>query len=248
MDQDDFFLKWEKDEKSKLAEEVASNYVEATWLKVVNMYSEALTEQPNNPEYLFNYGYLMQLKAKRLMHEAAEYYQKGLESNLLNNNYSWISGKLHAQLIQARAQLLENHKSVEYYKNKLREFPDEPQMYYYLVQCYLNVDQIHEAKKVVETGMKLFPNHAMLNYYQGEIHSRHGNVEEALKAWEKSAILDAQLIDGRFSRAFLLEREQRFKECAQEWRLIVEFMDKYNFNKEFPINELKRIEKLLGNS
>ncbi len=183
-----------------------------------------------------------------MLREAAKCYQKGIESDLSKEKYSWISDKLHAQLIQVRGQLFEAHKSIEFYKNQIGESPEEPKNYCFLVQCYLQVDQIHEAKKVFQAGIKLFPVHALLTYFGGEIHARFGHIEEALMAWEKSATLDPQLVDGRFSRAFLLEREQRLDDCAQEWKNIIEFMNKYGLNDDLPRCELDRIEKQMRNN
>lgn len=244
MQSDEFMFPWEKDEKFKRLEQVESEYDEGVWQQTVKLYEEAINKQPDHPEYLFHYGYLMQLKAKRLLREAARCYQKGLESELIKSDHSWISGKLHAQLINVRGQLSENYKSVEFYKKRLKQSPDDPQNYCFLAQCYLNADQVDEAKKVIKAGAKLFPDYATLAYYEGETESRLGHTEEALQAWEKSAMLDPQLIDGRFSRAFLLEREQRLEESAHEWTLIIEFMNKYNFNDDFPKRELRRIEQL----
>lgn len=245
MQQDEFALKWERDEKFKLLEQVESRYDEAKWMEAVELYKEALTEQPENPAYLHSYGYLLEMKANRFLREAAKCYQNGLESELLTKEYPWIKGKLNAQLIRVRAQLFENRKTIAFYKRELSKYPDAPETYGYLAQCYLQVDQVDEAKKAVEAGLKIFPKQAMLHYYQGEIFSRRGKVEQALEAWEHSAVLDPQLIDGRFSRAFLFEREQRLEEAVKEWKVIVEFMDKYNFHAEFPKKELKRIETLL---
>lgn len=169
--------------------------------------------------------------------------QNGLNALAVQPEFSWINVKLHAQLIQVRSQLSENHVSIDDYKKLLSESPDDPRLYCYLIQCYLKVDQLVEAKKVIEAGIKLFPDNAMMNYYQGEIQSRLGQIEEALQAWAKSAELDPQLIDGRFSRAFLLERELRFDEAADEWDRIVAFMERYDFGDEYPRQEQRRLKE-----
>ncbi|GIN59972.1 hypothetical protein J8TS2_42910 [Lederbergia ruris] len=241
-----FNLKWEKNEKYMLLEQLENHYDDALWKRTLELYQEALDKQPDNPESLFSYGYLFEMKANRYLEEAASSYQKGLESKLLSTKYSWISSKLHAQHIRVRAQLFENHKSVEYYKGQLKKAPKDPRNYCYLAQCYLKSDQISEAKKVIDAGLKLFSTYAELHYYNGEIQSRLGLHEEALHSWEKSVQLDSQFIDGRFSRAFLFTREKRYLEAAQEWRLIIHFMNEYGFNDDYPKHELQSIEKLIA--
>ncbi len=62
MQSNDFNLKWENDEKSKLLEQVENQYDESTWMEAVKRYEEALAKQPDHPEYLHSYGYLLQLK------------------------------------------------------------------------------------------------------------------------------------------------------------------------------------------
>jgi tetratricopeptide (TPR) repeat protein len=247
MLREEFELKWEKDEKSSLIEQVERQYDEAHWTKAVQLYEEAMNVQPDNPEYLHRYGYLLEMKANQLLRQAAKCYQQGLESpqSQAQGSYAWIADKLHVQLIRVRGQLFENSTSIEFYKQQLHDSPDDPRFYCFLARCYLNVDQTYEAGQVIEAGKKLFPGHAMLAYYDGEVQSRLGEVDAALQSWEKSAVLDPQLIDGRFSRAYLLERERRLQECAQEWRLIAGFMTKFNLNDDFPKRELKRIEKQL---
>jgi tetratricopeptide (TPR) repeat protein len=244
----DFPLKWERDDKFKLLEQVENAYDESLWNEAVEQYKEALAKQPDHPEMLYHYGYLLELKAIRLLREAAACYEKGLASGLIDQGYAWLKGKLNAQLIRAQAHLLENMKSVEYYKQELSKRPDDPDVYCYLVQCYLHVDQAAEAQKVVEAGLKLFPRHAILHYYQGEICARMGRVEEALQSWERSANFDPQFIDGRFSRAFLFEREQRLEEAAEEWKKIIVFLDQHNFNADYPKQELVRIQQQLNSA
>ncbi len=243
MRREEVEFKWEKDKKFRLMERAGND--ETAWAEAIRLYEEALNEQPNNPEYLFLYGSLLETQANQFLRKAAECYEKGLESEMIKRDYDWVSGKLHAQLIHVRAQLLEINKSIEFYKEQLRKTPDEPKIYCYLAQCYLKADQIHEAEKVVKAGLKLFPTHAMLVYNDGEVHSRNGRTEEALQAWERSAQLDPLLIDGRFMKAYLLEREKRLEEAAREWGKIVEFMEQHDFRDDFPLRELERIENMM---
>ncbi|RKN66136.1 tetratricopeptide repeat protein [Paenibacillus ginsengarvi] len=245
MAKEPFGLRWERDEKFELAERLERDYDDTLWEEAVRRYEEALNTQPDNPEYLFKLGYLRQLKGKRLLRQATAYYEAGLGSELLQGTHSWIEGKLHAQLISVRAQLDENRKSIAFYKQRLSERPDHPDAYAQLTHCYLKVDQVREAHAVVQAGLRLFPQIGTLRYYEGEALARLGRLEEALEAWERSAQLDGQLIDGRFSRAFAFEREKRLPEAIAEWTRIAEFMARYGFEEAVPQREIARLEQLL---
>lgn len=236
-----FPLKWERDEKYSLTEQLEQQYDDLLCEKVVKLYEEALVEQPDNPEYLYWYGYILGMKARKLMRKSAEQYEKALHSPRLPT-YDWLEGLLHGNLIHARAQLLENHKSIEFYKKRLQSDPTDPRSYSFLINCYLKSDQTQEAKLTAETALKLFPNEAVLHYYSGEVLSRQGKVEEALEAWELSNELDANIIDGRFSRAFLLKREGRLQEAADEWGKIIMFLNLHDFNDVWPKQELEKLE------
>lgn len=245
MQRDAFDLKWEKDYKFDLLEQLEHQFELAVWEEAVTLYEAALERQPDNPEYLFFHGRLLEMKANRMLRQAAQSYEAALRSDSVKGDYSWIGGKLNAQLIKVRGQLSENRKSIDYYKKQLSLCPDDPRLYCYLTQCYLTVDQIPEAQQVVEAGLKLFPDYALLVYYAGETHSRLGHTEKALQEWERSASLDPQLIDGRFSRAFLLEREHRLEEAVTEWRRIADFMERHGFHEDVAKREIERIGKRL---
>ncbi|MFC9774150.1 tetratricopeptide repeat protein [Paenibacillus chitinolyticus] len=121
----------------------------------VTLYKKALDDDPANSELLFYYGWLLEAKGRILLQKAANYFTKGIENHPGPN--SAIEHKLNYQLIQVRAQLFQNNQSVEFYKQRLSERPDDPQVYCYLIQCYSLADQIQEMKKVLEgyEGMPL---------------------------------------------------------------------------------------------
>jgi len=243
MGSNEFHLKWERDRKFELRQRLEREYDETLWQEAVSLHEEAIAEQPDNPEYLHGYGFLLELKANRLLRKAAGCYEAGLNGGAIKGDYGWIAGKLHAQLIKVRGQLSENRKSIDFYKKRLGESPNEADSYRYLAKCYLTADQTQEAQLVLQAGLKLFPTDAMLHYYKGETLARLGQIGEALEAWERSAQLDSQLIDGRFSRAFALEREQRLVEAIAEWERIADFMDLYELDSEVPRREIERLKQ-----
>jgi tetratricopeptide (TPR) repeat protein len=243
-----FPLKWERDEKFYLTEQLEQHdNDEVLYEKVVKLYEEALAEQPDNPEYLYKYSLIFFRKAKKLLRKAAEQYERALKSPQLAA-YDWLENKLHGDLIYTRAHLMENHKSIEFYKEKVKEDPTNPRSYTRLITCYQNADQNKEASLIVDTAIKLFPKDSAVHYFLGEVLSRQGKVEEALAAWERSIELDSTIIDGRFSRAFLLKREGRLQEAAEEWRKIILFLNEYEFNTDWPMQELDKLEAEMNKS
>jgi tetratricopeptide (TPR) repeat protein len=240
-----FPLKWERDEKYVLAEQLEVQYDESLYEKVTKLYEESLAEQPDNPEYLYWYGYILGIKARKLLRKSAEQLEKALQSPQLPN-YHWLEGLLHGNLIHARAHLMENRKSIEFYKKRLQADPADPKGYSYLINCYLKADQTKEAHLTAETALKLFPDEAVLHYYSGEVLSRQGKVEEALEAWQLSNEMDPNIIDGRFSRAFMLKREGRLQEAAEEWKKIILFLNRHDFDDIQPKQELAKLEAEIG--
>ncbi len=236
-----FPLKWERDEKYLLVEQLEQHYDDSLCEKVTKLYEEALAEHPDNPEYLYWYGFILGMKARKLLRKSAEQYEKALHSPQLAT-YNWLEGMLHGNLIHVRAGLLENRKSIEFYKKRLQTDPADPKSYSFLINCYLKADQTKEAHLTAETALKLFPNKAVLHYYSGEVLARQGKVKEALEAWELSNELDANLIDGRFSRAFLLKREGRLGEAKEEWKKIILFLKEHDFDDVRPKEELEKLE------
>lgn len=77
MSKDEFHLKWKRDEKYNLKEQIENKFDENIWMEATRLYQEDLAANPNHPEYLFSYGNLLEVKANRLLREAAECYKTG---------------------------------------------------------------------------------------------------------------------------------------------------------------------------
>ena len=214
--------------------------------EVKELYEKALVETPTDPIVLFEYGILQEIRGIRLLKQAAGFYEAGLNANhdTSYNNCSSIKHKLNCQLIKVRAQLLENEKTIEFYKNQIAENPENPQEYCYLASAYLHADQVQEAQKVIEAGLKISSSHAILNCLAGDVYSRLGLNDKALVHWQKAWDNDTSLIDVRFSRAFLFQREEQWKEAAKEWRYIIKFLhdNELHVEAKWPEKELAAIE------
>ncbi|MFD1676383.1 tetratricopeptide repeat protein [Alicyclobacillus fodiniaquatilis] len=234
-----------KDRRTELAEKWEVTGDERYLDEALKLTCEALEKDPTNPDILHSYGWLNQCKGMVYLRRAADFLTQGLENA---DRDSWVYGKLNAQLISVRDSLKQNHISVEFYKKKLSEFPDDPRIYSFLAQCYLRADQVLEAKKVVEAGLKLHSRHPTLNFIAGSVAAREGNTDQALTLWEHASQLDPEFIDPRFSRAHLLEEGHRFEECVSEWKLVQDWLEKRGWLTDHVTAALRRVEDKLKGS
>lgn len=223
---------------------------ESVYEEAEKLYKEALEKEPESPILLFEYGILQEFKGISLLRKAADCYEKGLNSDSDPSYYRHpsVKEKINWQLINVRARLLENSKSVDLYKQQITEKPTDLQGYCYLISAYLKADQIQEAYKVLEAGLKISSRHRWLQYYAGDIYSRLGDSEKAITHWQKALELDPNLVDVHYSLAFLFLKENRLEEAAEEWRAIIRFLQEDGVDDAFmvwPKNELAAIEEKL---
>lgn len=219
--------------------------------EVTRLVDEALSEDPDNPELLHSRGYIDECRGRRLLKKAASYYEKGVQIVAKSDDPKYSNYvKCDGQLIGVRSALGQTSKSIDLYKQRISDKPEDLNGYCLLTTAYYLADQVAEAQKVIEAAYKIDQNHAMVNYWMGEVYSRLGQVEQALRYWGKTMELDPSLIDARFSRAFLLERLEKLEEAAQEWTLIVEYLKKNHLpvDAEWPEQELARIQRLIQES
>lgn len=218
---------------------------ESCFEDAVSLYEEALQEHPDNITFLHDYGWLFQCKATRLLKKAAEILEKGVYI-AMNSDDPEVKRRpnCNGQLIQVYTQLGKINNAIELLKKYITKVPDYPTGYCNLTHAYLNADQVGEARRVMDAAYKLFPNDGGVAESIGEVSAREGKVEEALEFWARAVELDKEIISPRFSRAYLLESEERFEEAAEEWKLILKFLKEQGYTIElaFPERELKRVE------
>jgi tetratricopeptide (TPR) repeat protein len=218
--------------------------------EVLKLYEEALTKEPENTEYLHRYGFLYERMGKKLLRKAATIYEKGIEIALKPENLNIREKQhCHGQLISLRSKLGESQKSIDLYKDYIRQHPDKVDGYCHLAHAYLKADQIDEAKQCIEVGYKLNPKNPSVNSWMGEIYARIGKFDEALQYYKTAVEIDPIYVSCRFGRAYLFEKLYRIEEAISEWNLIITYL-KQNYgdaDAKFAESELKRIEENFQN-
>lgn len=206
-------------------------------------YAKLVEDNPGNLRYVQQYGYLYECLGRRNLMQAEEIYEKALFNRKCKDPSS-SNWRIDDQLLNLRNTLGKNKYSIELYKKRILEFPDDPDEYVYLASAYLNVDQVQEAKKVMDAAQKITSDGSASFYYVlGDIHVRLGDNEKALDYWNKS-VKDQFTLSGWFSRAFMFRDLGRLEEAAAEWKKIINILEKYHdpLHLEFPKEELVKIE------
>lgn len=117
----------------------------------------------------------------------------------------------------------ELNQSIEYFKQRISENPEDLKAYALLTQAYYLADQLPEAQKVIEAAFKTDSEHPLITYWKGLIYSRLGRLEDALDLMNQTLSLDPTFIDARYTLANLYERLQKLEEAVEEWQLIIAY-------------------------
>ncbi|HIB90860.1 TPA: hypothetical protein EYO57_27325 [Candidatus Poribacteria bacterium] len=140
-----------------------------------------------------------------------------------------------------------NKASIELYKKRVLEYPDDPDEYLLLIKVYLYADQVEEAKKAIDAVKKICDDEIKYICVAGDIYARLGETEKALECWEKS-VIDQFSMSGLYSRAFMFKNLGRLEEAITEWRRIVNMLEKHHDPTYaiWPKEELAKLEAQLN--
>lgn len=215
-------------------------------------YLKLVTDNPVNVKYISRYGLLYQHLGMMYLQKAEKIYESALFKHTDKNNADYF--RIDNWLINLRNSLGKNKYSIELYKKRILEYPDDTDEYVFLALSYLNADQVQEARKVMEAAEKIASDcsanpYSNANFYEiyGYIYARLGENEKALAYWDK-AVTDQFSMGGWFSRAFMFKDLGRLEEAASEWKRIINMLEKHHDPHclEWPKEELAKIEKLLN--
>ncbi|AUS95292.1 hypothetical protein CDQ84_09055 [Clostridium thermosuccinogenes] len=215
-------------------------------------YSKLIEENPDNINYIHKYGYLYECLGRSYLLKAEKIYESALFKHKKKNDADYF--RIDNQLLSLRNSLGKNKYSIELYKKRILQYPDDTDEYVFLALAYLNADQVQEARKVMEAAEKIISDNGIspyskANFYEvyGEVCARLGENEKALDYWDK-AVTDQFNMGGWFSRAFMFKELGRLEEAASEWKRIINMLEKHHdpHYLEWPKEELAKIEAEIG--
>ena len=230
-------------DKEELLDRYEATPDEGTYLQARRLYEAALAETADDPRLLFEYGYLQECHGRNSLRAAISSYERAIEFDP-----EWAKPRM--QLIWASAALLRTDTAIALYKQRLAAAPDDVREYRYLASAYLVAHEYEQAEQVVRAGLRIAPDDAWLVEQRGDVRAATGHPDQALADWRRALALDPEKIDPRYSAAFLLEREHRLAEAAEEWRHIIRWLDErgHALQAEWPRRELARLLAELGGS
>lgn len=189
---------------------------------VVELFDQALKENPGDPELYHSRGFIDEIRGRRLLESAAAFYEKGAEVARKDPQY-FDYVKCDGQLLGVRRALGQLDQSIEYFKQRISENPEDLKAYALLTQAYYLADQLPEAQKVIEAAYKIDSEHPLITYWKGLIYSRLGRLDQALDLMNQTISHDPTFIDARYTLANLYERLQKLEEAVEEWQLIIAY-------------------------
>ena len=215
-------------------------------------YSKLVEDNPSNIKYISSYALLYQHLGRIHLQKAESILENSLFKPRDKNDPEYL--RIDNQLLNLRNSLGKNKHSIELYKKRILDYPDDTDEYVFLTMAYLNADQVQEAKKVMEAAEKI-ASYSITNPYSnagfyeiyGHVYARLGENEKALDYWDK-AVTDHYSMGGWFSRAFMFKDLGRLDEAASEWKRIIKMLEKHNIPQylEWPKEELGKIEEQLN--
>lgn len=134
-----------------LIQEGVSQHDRGNYDAAIKLYEEALAENPNNVEALYelSFSYAMKKdyrKSLELAYKGAQY-----KSDMLGGFYMQIGNNLDV--------LGEPKKSVEVYKSGIKLMPKMAMLHFNLAVTYRNMGKLDDARKTLKQAITINPNH-----------------------------------------------------------------------------------------
>jgi tetratricopeptide (TPR) repeat protein len=214
-----------------------ANGDEADYARAFELYQSALAERPDDPLLLRDFGYLQECHGLRAIGAAIESYERALARDPENE-------KTRLQLLHAQASLGHHDDAIARCRELLAEHAEDPAAHRCLAYAYVAARDFARAGQAIEAGLAIAPEHAGLIELQGDVLAALGRPEEALDRWRQAHAHDPENLSPRYSAVFLLQREGRLEEAAEEWRAIIAWCEArgYELDLEWPRRELARLE------
>lgn len=227
-------------DKQALLERYEMRGEEADFLAAKPLYEQSVADVPD-AALLKDYGYLLECHARYELRRAVDLYKRAIELDP-------DAEQVRYQLISASAALGDSDEMISLYKERLAAGPGEVREYRFLASAYLAAGALERAGEVINAGLERAVDDAMLLTLRGELKAASGDAEGALADWRRALELDTGRIPSLYSIAFLLEREGRLEEAAENWASIIDWCETrgYDLTAEYPKRELARVRQKIA--
>ena len=207
-------------DKEELRERYEATGNERYYEQAKPLYEAALEGSPSDARLLREYGYLRECHGRYAIRDAAACYQRAIDADPGQE-------KSHFQLFVALGTLGDLDTVLPRYEQQVADAPAEPSGYRLLAAACLRAGEYGKAGQTIRAGLDIAPDDPALTEFEGDAFAATGHPDEALASWRRAFTLAPEDygISMRFSAAFLLERQGRMAEAADEWRFIIGWME-----------------------
>ncbi len=116
----------------------------------------------------------------------------------------------------AGGPLIDPHKAIIYHQKWLALDPGFKAGYLFLVRDYLNLDDLDKAAESARRYIEIVPDDATAHHMMGYVHYFRGEMDPAMKEFEKALRLDRQYHDAVIGQAQVLAKGGRFAESREK--------------------------------
>ena len=232
-------------DKDELLERYEALGEESDYLAARPLFEQELTEQERRgqPDALLlrQYGYLLECHGRYAIRSAIEQYERAMD-------LAPGEDKVRYQWIGAKASLGEAADVITRHRQRVADAPGNVRELRFLAAACLSAGQIDAASEVIDTGLAIAAEDWALIGARGEVRAARGDPDGALADWRHALEIDPDDLSVVYSSAFLLEREGRLAEAAEDWRHILDYCEAHGWEltAAWPRQQLGRIRGLLA--
>lgn len=148
----------------------------------IRKYEEALKENPDNVEALYEMGFSYSSKGDYRKSLETAYRGARYKSQLLPDFYMQIGNRLD--------DLGDSKKAIEIYKAGIKISPDAAMLYYNLAVTYIRIGKPEDARKSIKRSLSINPTYASSHLFLGELYYKGGYKTPALLATSHFLVLE----------------------------------------------------------
>lgn len=186
---------------------------------------------------LRSYGILYQYHMNFCKDMALSLFEKGLA--LGEENAPEVYHQIERQKILLYSQAGWIWKSIEEWKAKLAEHPQDYHCHLNMLAAYCYAGDKQSALMVFENAEKQFKNEALLYVYGGDLYKESGKYEEAFACWNRVLELNPDVTDAMWSKGICYEELGEYQKAYEVWNALVAWLEAKGYEAE--VEEPRRL-------